>query len=118
MNSRKTNRRNVQSIAIACALSFAGLAALPGPASAQEPSADARMIQARVALLSVRDLEKAFWICDHTATTRGVDAAPVALCSAVYESLRDQKFAGDFGELLKWWNENKPIQHAALAVGM
>ena len=60
------------------------------------------------------DLEQAFWACDYIATTHGVQAAPVALCSEVTAALQEQKFGGDFGRLLEWWQQNKPAQHARL----
>ena len=63
----------------------------------------------------VDELEKMFWLCDHTATRHGVHAAPVELCSAVYYALRDQKFGGDFAELLSWWLTNKQNEHSALS---
>ena len=56
-----------------------------------------------------------FWACDYIATTRGVDAAPVALCSEVYDELKTVRFGGDFSELLAWWKENKPAQHERIA---
>ena len=61
------------------------------------------------------ELESAFWACDYVATPRGVDAAPVAICGAVYDELKTLKFGGDFGELLAWWKQNKLAEHARLA---
>ena len=65
----------------------------------------------------VSELEHAFWTCDYTATVRGVHAAPVALCSAVTEELKNAKFGGDFGEMLEWWRQHKPSAHHRLADG-
>jgi hypothetical protein len=59
-------------------------------------------------------LERAFWLCDHTATVHGVDATPIAACTNVFEALKQTKFGGDFGELLAWWRENKHIEHTRL----
>ena len=71
-----------------------------------------------VATQSPADLEQAFWVCDYVATTQGMDAAPVALCSEVTAALRDQRFGGDFGELLEWWRQNKMVAHGRLqAIG-
>ncbi len=61
------------------------------------------------------ELERAFWVCDYVATTRGVDATPIAHCSAVTDALKNERFGGDFSELLAWWQRNKPAEHAALA---
>jgi hypothetical protein len=68
------------------------------------------------AALTLAGLEKAFWACDYVATVRGVDATPVAVCTAVYDDLKDAKFAGDFRELLEWWKLNKAAEHAKLAM--
>ena len=68
-----------------------------------------------IAAMSVEDLETAFWGCDYVATTRGVEATPIAICSAVYDELKAVKFAGDFGELLGWWKENKVAEHQRIA---
>ena len=119
MNTKSLNPRKTSTIAIACALSFAAaLTAAPRAASAEQPTGAGQLMRTRIEQLPARDLEKAFWICDHTAATRGIDAAPVELCSAVYTTLRDQKFGGDFNELLAWWKQNKEIEHSALAAGM
>ena len=95
--------------AIACGLALT--LASPGRAAAQEAPTPA------IEALSVADLERAFWICDYRATKHGVEATPVALCSAVFDTLRDQKFGGDFGELLAWWRVNKHLQHTSLGAG-
>ncbi len=59
-------------------------------------------------------LEQAFWNCDYVATTRGVGAVPMAACSAIYTELKNQKFGGDFAEMLGWWRENKVVEHRRL----
>src|SRR5687767_2211855 len=59
-------------------------------------------------------LERAFWMCDHRATTHGVDATPVDACTAVFEALKENKFGGDFTELLAWWRQNKLVEHTRL----
>ena len=61
------------------------------------------------------NLERAFWICDYAATTRGVSATPVEKCGAVYEQLKTTRFEGDFNQLLLWWRENKPTEHQKIA---
>jgi hypothetical protein len=72
------------------------------------------LLQARVVALGAADLENAFWVCDYTATTRGMDATPAGLCSAVYDEIKARKFDGDFERLLGWWRQNKPAEHARL----
>ena len=64
------------------------------------------------ATLSV--LEDALWVCDYLATTRG--SSDIATFTAVYESLKDRKFAGDFDALVSWLRQNKVAQHQILAV--
>jgi hypothetical protein len=59
-------------------------------------------------------LERAFWVCDYTATMRGLDATPVDVCSAVTEELKNGRFGGDFLELLAWWRQNKLAEHTKL----
>ena len=80
----------------------------------QEPPLRARPSQA-YAPIAGTDLERAFWICDYTATTRGVSATPVERCGAVYEQLKTTRFEGDFNQLLLWWRENKPTEHQKIA---
>jgi hypothetical protein len=60
---------------------------------------------------SAATLEQAFWLCDYVATKRGIDATPIAACTAVYAELRDARFSGDFEQLLAWWRENKNAEH-------
>ena len=75
------------------------------------------LVEMRVAALGAADLEEAFWICDYTATTVGMGATPVDLCSAVYDELKARKFNGDFEQLLYWWRQNKPAEHARQVPG-
>ena len=49
-------------------------------ALAQEQAQPPLVTQASV--LSPADLERAFWLCDYVATTRGVHATPVATWSS------------------------------------
>ena len=75
------------------------------------------LVEMRVAALGAADLEETFWTCDYTATTVGMGATPVDLCSAVYDELKARKFNGDFEQLLYWWRQNKPAEHARQAAG-
>ena len=65
---------------------------------------------------SVRDidLEDLFWRCDYAATVEVVAADERALCTAVAEQLRQERFGGDFERMLNWWQVNKAIQHQKL----
>ena len=60
------------------------------------------------------DLEDLFWRCDYAATVGVVDADERALCTAVAEQLKAQRFGGDFERMLNWWQVNKPVQHQKL----
>jgi hypothetical protein len=96
----------------------AGLAACAlvlGAANAYCDTGQGPFLEARIVALGAADLEKAFWICDHAATTDGVDATPVDICGAVYDELKARKFEGDFERLLAWWRQNKPAEHGRLA---
>jgi O-glycosyl hydrolase len=60
-------------------------------------------------------LERQFWYCDYVGTTRGLDAAPSATCSAVTEQFMNSRFSGDYAKFLAWWKQNKPLEHNRLA---
>ncbi|HZN24559.1 MAG TPA: hypothetical protein VFB75_10050 [Burkholderiales bacterium] len=60
------------------------------------------------------DLEQAFWACDYAGTKYGVHNAPMAFCGEVTAELKQQKFGGDFLQMLEWWQQNKPTQHRRL----
>jgi len=53
-------------------------------------------------------------VCDYLATTRG--NSDISTCTAVYEALKERKFAGDFDALVSWWRHNKAAQHQNIAV--
>jgi len=65
---------------------------------------------------SVRDidLEDLFWRCDYAATVEIVAANERALCTAVAEQLKQERFGGDFERMLNWWQVNKVIRHQTL----
>jgi hypothetical protein len=91
-------------LAFACAVWTASASADPAGATApHDPHA-----------MPLEVLERAFWTCDHRATTHGVDATPVDACTAVFEALKENKFGGDFAELLAWWRQNKLVEHTRL----
>ncbi len=99
--------------AVAWIASFA-IAAATCDVMAQEYPAPSEAEHAPVAL-QLAEVERLFWSCDYVATTRGVDSAPVDVCSAATEELKNAKFGGDFMALLEWWRGNKPREHARLA---
>jgi hypothetical protein len=63
---------------------------------------------------SIADLERAYWTCDHAATTTALDIGSASLCSTVSEALLKTRFHGNFEAMLSWWRENKTAQHLAL----
>ena len=103
-------RHSAVAYSIVCSLVVADFR---GVASAQSAPAAPEDI-AIAADVPLETLERALWACDHTATTHGVDATPVAACTAVFEALKDAKFGGDFTELLSWWRRNKLTEHTRL----
>ncbi|HEV7394587.1 MAG TPA: hypothetical protein VGO08_23330 [Burkholderiales bacterium] len=109
--------RSVLTSAAACVFALVAIGVSCQKVSAQEGSVAPRAMQARADMAHSAELEKAFWVCDYTATTRGVYAAPIELCSAVTDQLKREKFGGDFGQMLEWWQQNKPVEHANLASG-
>lgn len=95
--------------AVAAALGFFALGTV-----AQEGTNASPSMAAPAPELSAADLERAFWICDHAATTRPVDAGSAVVCTMVTEQLKERKFNGDFDALVTWWRKNKPTEHQAL----
>jgi hypothetical protein len=81
---------------------------------AREPQHIAAAPTSLLSSAKLTDLETAFWVCDYFATTRGV--SDISACTAVYEALKDRKFAGDFDALVSWWRQNKLTQHQNIAV--
>lgn len=59
------------------------------------------------------DLESAFWVCDYLATTKGV--SDIETCAAIYDALKQRKFAGDSDRLVAWWRQDKVAQHQRVA---
>jgi hypothetical protein len=108
-----THRRAIAVQVLSCALLVAvvGLGAaaeLPVRAASDAVTANAH------SKMTAADLERAFWICDYTATMHGVSAAPIEICSAVTDELKQLQFSGDFMQMLKWWEQNKPHEHTRL----
>jgi len=86
-----------------------------GNTSAQERQRTLTAPTSLLASAKLSAIEDAFWVCDYVATTRG--ASEIAACTAVYEAIKDQKFAGDFDALVSWWRQNKTAQHQNIAAG-
>jgi hypothetical protein len=74
----------------------------PRPAAAQSPGAQDF------------DLEEIFWLCDYAASTGMVDASERAVCNAVTDQLKTERFGGDFEQMLRWWQANKFVRHQQL----
>ena len=83
-------------------------------ASAQEQTNAQRSIEVSARAPAFTDLEKAFWLCDHAATTHGVDGGTAIACGAITQDLKARKFNGDFDLMLAWWKKNKAAEHQAL----
>jgi hypothetical protein len=60
------------------------------------------------------DLEELFWLCDYAASTGMVDAGERAVCAAVTDQLKIERFGGDFEQMLRWWQANKFVRHQQL----
>jgi hypothetical protein len=67
------------------------------------------------AAIGTAELERAFWLCDYASATGPVDAGTLVTCSAVYEDLSIRKFEGDLEAMLTWYEQNKAVQHHAIA---
>ena len=81
--------------------------------SAQQPQNAVSASATELVSIRVTDLESAFWVCDYLATTRGV--SDIGTCTAIYDALKERKFAGDFDRLVDWWRQNKVAQHQRVA---
>lgn len=81
----------------------------------QPHSSHASALQTTLSGSHSDNLEAAFWFCDYVAATRGVEATPIAMCSAAYDELKSVKFGDDFGALLDWWRQNKTVEHRKVA---
>jgi hypothetical protein len=103
---RRSTGRRPSVMQAAAALALATAAVWPGSISAQTAVA---------AELPMAELEIGFWVCDHAATTRGLDGGSAMTCSQLTEALKKRKFDGDFNAMLAWWRQHKPAEHLALA---
>jgi hypothetical protein len=65
--------------------------------------------------MNLEALERAFWRCDHAATTGVLHSGEAMACSVASEAFKARRFGGDFAALLVWWRANKDAQHLALS---
>ena len=113
MNTKNQGRTIFTALAGALAIGVLsvlcmGLQAKPAPASAQAT-------RVTVASFDGATREGVFWACDYVATLYGIGRTPMDECSAATEQLKNERFGGDFGEMLTWWRQNKPAEHARMA---
>ena len=107
VHQASTVRLGIRVPAQALALAMlAACAAAPEPPQAQTSG--------RLDAVEVARLESAFWACDYVATTRGIQATPIAACRHATEELKRQKFGGSFNRLVEWWRDNKAAEHRRL----
>jgi hypothetical protein len=83
-------------------------------ASATERTLPVTAPEVRATKVKLAELEKTFWLCDHTATRHPVDPELGRLCFNATEELKQEKFGGDAEKLLAWWQRNKAAQHQKL----
>ena len=111
----KTGRRSASAYTITMMTIAATLIGFGAHTSAQEHTG-ARASEQTLArsAIAVTGLERAFWICDHAVSTRGVDANTAMTCSIIIEDLKARKFSGDFNAMLAWWRLNKATEYQVL----
>ena len=63
---------------------------------------------------SAETIEKAFWVCDYVASTRGMQFVSLDQCAAITDLIKNEKFGGDYDEMVQWWRERKPAEHLKL----
>ena len=113
-NKAEGCRSRVSVVVAACMGALAVVGAYLAGGWSQQSAAALQSTEPRVAVLSVADLEQAFWICDYTATEKGINATPIDTCSKVTEDLKNEKFHGDFEDLTNWWRQHKLAVHQKL----
>ena len=113
MNTK--NQGRVISTVLAATLTIGAVSALCAGLLARPAPASEHASRLTLAPFAGATLEGAFWACDYVATVYGPDSTPVNECSAVTEELRKKRFGGDFNEMLGWWRQNKPAEHARIA---
>jgi hypothetical protein len=92
----------------------AAFACNPAGAASAQRLETARVAEPRGASARAADLEEVFWACDHAATAGMVDPDERAICAAVTEELKTDRFSGDFERMLDWWRANRALEHQRL----
>ena len=95
-------------------LAAALLALAPGLPEAAPYTMSPHRIVASEAARSAEELERAFWICDYIASTRGMQFVSLDLCATITDQIKTERFGGDYDEMVRWWQEHKPAQHLRL----
>lgn len=92
----------------------AALAWNPAHAASAQRLETARVAEPRGVSTRAADLEDVFWACDHAASAGVVDPDERAICGAVTEELKTERFGGDFERMLDWWRANRALEHQRL----
>ena len=61
--------------------------------------------------LPLSDIESAYWDCDYASTTGLMNGNDAAVCSLMFEELKNRKFNGDFSKFTYWWKLHKEQEH-------
>ena len=105
---------SVCAVVAGLAVLTAAFTPLTPEAAAQELLAAPHAAEIGAADRSLTDLEKTFWLCDHTATVYGVDAGTAMMCVSATMDFKRRKFNGDLNAMLMWWEQNKLREHEAI----
>jgi hypothetical protein len=108
-----TKQRRVSHVTSTAIMTIGLLLGCVASTSAQQPQNALSASATEPVSMRLTDLESAFWVCDYLATTRGV--SDIGTCTAIYDALKERKFAGDFDRLVDWWRQNKGAQHQRMA---
>lgn len=108
-----TKQRRVLHVTSTAITTIALLLGCVASSSAQQPQAAVSASASEIVSTRLTDLENAFWVCDYLATTQGV--SDIETCAAIYDALKQRKFAGDSDRLVVWWRQNKVEQHQRAA---
>jgi hypothetical protein len=89
------------------------------PPALAQTSTQAAVTERSIALPSEADalaaLERKFWLCEHATTQYLLDPGTAMECSVATETLKAQRFGGDFKAMLAWWQANKDAELAQAA---
>ncbi len=89
------------------------------PPALAQTFTEAPVTERAITVLSEADtltaLERKFWLCEHAASQSLLDPGTAMKCSVATETLKAQRFGGDFKAMLAWWQANKDAQLAQAA---